>query len=143
MHTTTTLDASFLRSVVLLTGFKPEKMRRCQAALLMIGFARMDYSAADIPAELTEGSKHIAGCATGALVSIGLLNVIRREKSPDPKAKGRKLDILRLADIGRAKAWLLANGFGAALPKWNQPFIEPTGTMELFPGLPHPTIHPT
>ena len=104
MHSTTTLDASFLRTVVILTGFKPEKMRRCQAALLMIGFAGMDYSAADIPQELTEGSRHIAGAATGALVSIGLLNVVGRIKSPHDSAKGLKLDLLRLADIGKAKA---------------------------------------
>jgi hypothetical protein len=134
----TTLDAQFLKAVVLLTGFKPEKMRRCQAALLMIGFAGKDYSAADIPAELTDGSRHIAGAATGALVSIGLLNVIRREQSPDPKAKGRKLDILRLADIGKAKAWLRANGFKDEIPK----AIKPAGQMDLLSEPAQPIIHP-
>ncbi len=108
---TTTLDAQFLRAVVLMTGFKPEKMRRVQAALLMLGFLNQDYTAADIPDELTEGSKHIAGAATGSLVAIGLLTVTRRIKSPEPKAKGRKLDVLRVTNFETAKAWLRGNGF--------------------------------
>ena len=98
-----------------MTGFKPKRMQRCQAALLMLGFKGVDYSAADLPAEITEGSKHIAGAATGSLIAIGLINVVRREKSPDKRAKGRKLDILRLANVETAKAWLLANKF--AIPE--------------------------
>ena len=108
---TTTLDAQFLRAVVLMTGFKPHRMQRVQAALLMLGFQGQDYTAADIPDELTEGSKHIAGAATGALVGTGLLKVVGRIKSPEAKAKGRKLDVLRLASVETAKAWLRANGF--------------------------------
>ena len=107
----TTLDAQFLRAVVLMTGFRPKRMQRCQAALLMLGLKGVDYSAADLPAEITEGSKHIAGAATGSLIAIGLINVVRREKSPDKRAKGRKLDILRLSNVETAKAWLLANQF--------------------------------
>ena len=107
----TSLDPQFLRAVVLMTGFKPDKMRRVQAALLMLGLQGLDYTAADIPDELTEGSQHIAGAATGSLVAIGLLSVIGRIKSPDAKAKGRKLDLLRLLDVARARGWLKANGF--------------------------------
>lgn len=107
----TTLDAQFLRAVVLMTGFRPKRMQRCQAALLMLGFKGVDYSAADLPAEITEGSKHVAGAATGSLIAIGLITVVRREKSPDKRAKGRKLDILRLSNVETAKAWLRANQF--------------------------------
>lgn len=110
---TTTLDPQFLRAVVLMTGFRPQRMARCQAALLMLGFSGQDYSAADLPAELTEGSRHIAGAATGSLIATGLLKVTRREKSPVASAKGRKLDILQLTSIETAKAWLKANGFQA------------------------------
>ena len=115
----TTLDASFLRAVVMMTGFKPNRMRRAQAALLMLGFSGQDYSAADLPDEVTEGSRHLAGAATGSLISIGLLTVIRREKSPEKKAKGRKLDILQLTSIEKAKAWLRANQF--EIPTNRQP----------------------
>lgn len=108
---TTTIDAQFLRAVVLMTGFKPKRMQRVQAALLMLGFQPEDYTAADLPDELTEGSKHIAGAATGALVASGLLKVVGRIKSPEPKAKGRKLDLLRVVNIETAKTWLKANEF--------------------------------
>ena len=107
----TSLDPQFLRAVVLMTGFKPDKMRRVQAALLMLGLQGLDYTAADIPDELTEGSKHIAGAATGSLVAIGLLSVIGRIKSPEAKAKGRKLDLLRIASRDKARCWLRSNGF--------------------------------
>jgi hypothetical protein len=111
--TSTTLDPQFLRAVVLMTGFKPQPMLRAQAALIALAIKFRDFTAADIPGEITNGSKHLAGAATGALVSIGLLKVISRIPSPDPKAKGRKLDLLRLGDgkLDAAKAWLRANGF--------------------------------
>lgn len=113
---TTTLDPQFLRAVVLMTGFKPQPMLRAQAALLALGLKYLDFTAASIPAEITNGSKHVAGAATGALIAAGFLQVIDRIPSPDPKAKGRKLDLLRLA-AGKshaARAWLAANGFELA-----------------------------
>lgn len=109
----TTLDASFLRAVTLMVAFKPERMKRAQATLLYMGLQGGDFTAAELPAEVTEGNKHVAGAATGALVAMQLLAVVGRCKSPDPAAKGRKLDILRLPSdkIGTARAWLSANGF--------------------------------
>jgi hypothetical protein len=109
----TTLDSQFLRAVVIMTGFKPNRMLRAQAALLSFALKYQDFTAHDIPAEITEGSKHVAGAATGALIAAGLLTVVDRIKSPDPKAKGRKLDVLRLASgkLHTARAWLTANGF--------------------------------
>lgn len=79
----------------------------------MLGFAGQNYTAANLPAEITEGSRHIAGAATGSLIAIGLLKVIGRIKSPVENAKGRKLDVLQLASIETARAWLTANGFAA------------------------------
>jgi len=108
----TTLDAQFLRAVVLVTAFKPEPMKRAQAALLLLGLTGQDFTAAELPGEITGGSKHLAGAATGALVSEGLLDVVGRVKSPNPNAKGRKLDVLRIAS-GKwqtARTWLRVNG---------------------------------
>ena len=45
---TTTLDPSFLRAVVLMTGFKPSPMRNAQAALLAIGLRMAEFTAADL-----------------------------------------------------------------------------------------------
>jgi len=108
---TTTLDPSFLRAVVMVTAFKPEPMRRAQAALLYIGLRGGEFTAAELPGEITNGSKHLAGAATGALVALGLLMVTRRVKSPNPRANGRKLDVLRCAARQRALLWLMRNGF--------------------------------
>jgi len=108
---TTTLDPQFLRAVVLMTGFKPSPMRNAQAALLMMGMKAQEFTAAELPGEITNGSKHIAGAATGALVAIGLLTVVRRIPSPVKSAKGRKLDVLRVDRPEVAKVWLTANGY--------------------------------
>lgn len=111
---TTTLDPQFLRAVILMTGFRGGKdMRRAQAALLLIGLQGAEFTAADLPAEITNGNTHLAGAATGSLIAIGLLEVVRRVKSPDPRAKGRKLDVLRIPapKWNTARTWLAANGF--------------------------------
>jgi hypothetical protein len=88
---TTTLDPQFLRAVVLMTGFKPSRMVAVQAGLLLIGLRCQEFTAADLPDELTAGSKHLSGAATGALVAIGQLTVVRREKSPEPNAAQQRL----------------------------------------------------
>lgn len=86
-------------------------MIMAQAALLHMALKGEEFDASMLPGEITEGSKHIAGAATGALISQGLLIVTRRIKSPSASAKGRKLDVLRLAQGKRATVitWLTAN----------------------------------
>ena len=108
---TTTLEPSFLRAVVVMTMFAPKRMLRCQAGLLMLGLTGGEFTAAQLPGELTEGNRHIAGAATGALVATGLLTVTGRIKSPLKSAKGRKLDVLRISCRETAKTWLRANQF--------------------------------
>jgi hypothetical protein len=85
-------------------------MLAAQSALLMIGLKAQEFTAVDIPRDVTNGDKHLAGCATGSLVATGLLTVVGRMKSPDKSAKGRKLDVLRLTNREKAKTWLRANG---------------------------------
>lgn len=112
---TTTLDPQFLRTVVLMTGFRNggKDMKRTQATLLLIGLRGVEFTAADLPGEITNGNKHLAGAATGSLIAIGLLEVVRRVKSPDTRAKGRKLDVLRIPapKWNTARAWLTQNGY--------------------------------
>lgn len=107
----TTLESSFLRAVCLMVAFKPERMARAQAALLLIGLEKSEFTAAELPCEVTEGNRHVAGAASGNLVATGMLTVTRRIKSPDPRAKGRKLDVFTLASRNKALTWLHANGF--------------------------------
>jgi len=109
----TTLDASFLRAVVLTTSFRGSAMKSAQAALLIIGLRKQDFCAADMPAEICDGNRHLAGCATGSLIAIGLLEVVGRKKSPDVRAKGRKLDVLRIPaeKVSTARTWLARHGY--------------------------------
>ena len=124
---TTTLEPSFLRSVVLMTSFTPHAMLRTQATLLYMALKDVEFSAADIPGEITNGNTHLAGAATGALIAQGLIEVVGRVKSPLPSAKGRKLDVLRLAQNKRSvvRTWLERNGFEA--PQRQQE-LQLTGT---------------
>ena len=94
-----------------MTMFSPKRMTRCQAGLLMIGLERGEFTAAELPGEVTEGNRHVAGAATGSLVAAGLLTVAGRIKSPLKSAKGRKLDVLRISSVETAKTWLRVNGF--------------------------------
>lgn len=107
---TTTLEPSFLQACLLLNSFKGRPMAVAQGALLYLAL-NGDCTAAELPGEVTGGSKYIPGAATGALIAQGLLVVVGRVKSPRENAKGRKLDLLRLAPgkRGTALAWLRAN----------------------------------
>ncbi len=108
---TTTLEPSFLVAVLHMMNFKGKAMAAAEACLLRMALAGGEFTAADIPESVTRGNHHLAGAATGALVSMGLLVVVRRIKSPNPNAKGRKLDVLQLAPLkrGTALTWLREN----------------------------------
>lgn len=123
----TTLDPQFLRAIVLMTDFKPGDARRVKSALLALAVNGLDFTAADLPAEIANGDIHIAGAACGALVSERLIVAVDRRKSPDPKAKGRKLNVYRLA-MGRletARAWFRAQNL--------TPPSIPTNQINLLP----------
>ena len=111
----TTLDPSFLRALVIMSGFRGNAMKSAQAGLLMIGLRGGDFSGADLPAELTNGSKHLAGAACGALLAQGLIESVGRIKSPHESAKGRKLNLYRIPapKWNTARTWLARNGFPA------------------------------
>lgn len=108
-----TLDRDFLASVVMMAGFRGHAMRSAQAALLIIGLRGHDFTGADLPGEITNGSRHLAGAAVGALIASGLVEVVGRIKSPRPEAKGRKLDVLRIPSdrVSTAKTWLRNNDY--------------------------------
>lgn len=113
----TTLDPNFITATMLMSSFKGGPMRRAQGALLTIALeASGPVTAAEIPGEITNGNRHLAGAATGALIAQDLLHVVGRIKSPLASAKGRKLDqlIVPLERRATAHTWLERNGFPLA-----------------------------
>lgn len=108
----TTLEPDFLLAVIRMAEFKREKLLGAKAGLLSLALREEDFTAADLPESLTEGSAHRAGAATGSLIAMGLLVVVDRVKSPKPSAKGRRVDVLRLAPGKRSTVltWMRANG---------------------------------
>lgn len=112
----TTLDPSFLRAVILSISFRGDDMDRACAALLLIGIRGQTFTGADLPAELTNGSKTLAGCACGSLVAQGLVECVGRVKSPHPDAKGRKVNLLQIPAnrLSTARTWLARHGFPLA-----------------------------
>lgn len=111
----TRLDAQFLRSIVLMTDFKPGDARRVKSALLALAVNGLHFTAADLPGEIANGNIHIAGAACGALISEGLITAVGRVKSPDKAAKGRKLNLYRLTTgkLATVRAWFAAQGLTA------------------------------
>lgn len=114
----TTLSPDFLRALVLVFSFRGEAMQAAQGAFLSILLQHGTATAADLPRELIKDkfgnpSAHISGCVTGALVAQGLIQEVGRVKSPDPVAKGRKLNVWRIVPEKRstAKAWLRSHGY--------------------------------
>lgn len=87
-------------------------MQGAQAALLMIGL-RGDFSGASLPAEISNGSKNLAGAACGALLAQGLIESVGRVKSPHPDAKGRKVNLYRIPNdrVQTVRTWLRTHGF--------------------------------
>ena len=121
----TSLDAQFLRAVVLMTDFKAGEMRMVKAALLAFAVNGLDFTAADLPGEITNGNLHIAGAACGALVTMGFVTAVGRVKSPVPESKGRKLNVYRLAigKLGTVRSWFAEQGLN--------PPAAPTHQMNL------------
>lgn len=109
----TTMSVDFLRAVILTASFRGDDMARAQAALLLIGLRLQDFTAGHLPKEICGESKSLAGCATGALISQGLLEVVGRVKSPNPDANGRKCNLLRIPGekVNTARTWLRVHGF--------------------------------
>lgn len=110
---TTQLDRGFLSAIILTTSFRGDDMARAQAALLLIGLAQKEFTAGHLPKEICGDSKSLAGCATGALLTAGLIVPIGRVRSPNPDANGRKCNLLTVPDDKKplARLWLARHGY--------------------------------
>lgn len=114
------MNPDFLLAAMRMQEFKGDKMLSVKAGLLHLAITGLDFTAADLPAGLTAGSKHIAGASTGALVALGLIIVVDRVKSPNPNAKGRKVDVLRLAPGKRGTVLAFFKAHNLPLPSETQ-----------------------
>lgn len=108
----TTLEPDFLLACIRMSEFKRRLTLGVTAGLLALALRGRDFTAAELPGELTQGSRHVAGACTGRLVAMGLLVVVDRVKSPDKRAKGRRLDVFRAAQGKRSTilTWFEENG---------------------------------
>jgi hypothetical protein len=111
------MNSDFLRAVILKVSFKPEPLRRAQAALLYVALAGDDFTADCLPGEITGEDTTLAGCAVGSLATMRLIERIDRVKSPSKSRNGAWVTRWRLA-AGRAetvRTWLKRHGFEAGL----------------------------
>lgn len=107
------MNESFFRAVVLKVAFKPEPLRRAQAALLYCALSGATFTADVLPAEVTGEDTTLAGCAVGSLATMKFIERVGRIKSPAPSRNGAWVNQWRLAEGKRetVKTWLSRNGF--------------------------------
>lgn len=113
----TTLDASFLRAVVLKVAYHPEIVRRTQAAIIYAALAGNAFTADEVlPKEITGDDVTVSGIAVGSLCSMKLLMRVGRCKSPAESRNGAWVNrwVLAYGKSGAAKTWLARNGFPPA-----------------------------
>ncbi len=89
-------ELSLMRQIVLVAGFRGTDLQSVQACMLMIGLKGGDFSAAEVPRDLTRGDKHISGLATKALLKMGVVEKVGYIPSPNADAKGRPVLALRI-----------------------------------------------
>jgi hypothetical protein len=107
------MNEDFLRAVLLKVAFKPEPLKRAQAALIYVALRGLPFTADVLPKEITGDDTKLAGCATGSLATMGLIQSVGRVKSPAESRNGAWVNQWALCGDKRAtaKIWLSRNGF--------------------------------
>lgn len=107
------INPDLLRAIVLKVSFKPEALRRAQAALLYVALSGNEFTADCLPGEIVGEDTTLAGCAVGSLATMKLIERCGRCKSPSPTRNGAWVNIWKLASFKKATAetWLKRNGF--------------------------------
>jgi len=107
------MNEDLAHAVMLKVAFKPEPLRRAQAALLYVALSGVEFTADVLPGEIVGGDTRLAGCATGALATMGLIERTGRVKSPSKTRNGAWVNQWRLATGKSAavKTWLARHGF--------------------------------
>lgn len=107
------ITPEFLRAIILKTAFKPEPLRRAQAALLYVALEGETFTADLLPGEIVGDDTKLAGCAVGSLATMDLIQRVDRVKSPAKSRNGAWVNRWRLAEgrMATAKTWLTRHGF--------------------------------
>jgi len=118
------MNESFQNAIMVKVMFHPERVRRCQAALLYAGLAGYEFSADEIlTSDITEGDTKVQGIAVRLLSVAGMLHCVGRAKAKSKSRHGAGTNVWRLPDHKRSTAntWLERNGFApVALPQTSQ-----------------------
>lgn len=111
------MNAQLLRAIILKVAFKPEPLRRAQAALLYVALEGDTFTADVLPGEIVVGDIYLSGCAVASLATMKLIERVGRVPSPSPTRKAAWVNQWRLGTGKRetAKTWLERNGFDATL----------------------------
>jgi hypothetical protein len=116
------MNPDFLRAVVLKTTFKPEPLRRAQAALLYVGLSGVSFTADVLPGEIVGDDITLPGLAVGTLARIRLIQSCGFTRSPSATRHGSWVQRWRLAEgkATTAMTWLKRNGFETTPPMETQ-----------------------
>ena len=110
------INHQFWHGILLKLSFKPEKVKRTQAALIYLALTGKDFTADEVPKTIADDNT-TAGCAVrtlaGGRCGLGLLQCVGRIPSPSKARHGAEVKQWRLAPGKRALAltWLERNGF--------------------------------
>lgn len=108
-------NPDLLRAITLKVAFKPEPLRRAQAAILYVGLEGCEFTADCLPGEIVAGDTTISGCAVGALATMRLIERTGRCKSPAKSRNGAWVNTWRVEPSKRSTVltWLERNQFPA------------------------------
>ena len=124
------MNADFARAIILKVAFKPEPLRRAQAALLYIALSGEAFTADVLPKEIVGDDPKLPGCAVGTLATMELIQSIAIVNSPSKSRHGGLVRRWRLAPDKRTTAltWLKRNGFDTTVPLETQGDLLATPT---------------
>ncbi len=111
------INDNFWQGILLKLSFRPEKIKRTQAALIYAALAGDVFTADCVPKEVYEDNT-TSGCAVRILsgakpCGLGILECCGWVKSPSKSRHGAAVRQWRLADGAErlARTWLSRNGF--------------------------------
>ncbi len=112
------MNADLSRALLMLCCWRGSQVEQAQAFLLMGALQEGTITAACIPGEILNGSKHISGAAVRVLLECELLEAIGYVPSPNKNAHGRIVRQLAIPAGKRStvQTWLKNRGYQDATP---------------------------
>lgn len=112
------IDATFMRVIIVKTAFHPDRLRRCQAAIIYAALDHETFTADEcLVGELVGDDTKISGIAFGSMASAKLIKWVDRAKAKSESRNGAYTNVWTLANREKALTWLERNGFAKPDPK--------------------------